>query len=840
MRPHLYGVLRTINTKHATAAIIIHPVFATVPQGFNMKDKSFRSARFARALSAACLATLSSLVLTACNRSREDDRPPPAPKFSAELARTSNGVVHVSAQNFGGLGYGLAYAYAQDNVCMFADSLLTARGERSRFFGADLPATRRTDGEYGAASDFMDLNNEDSDFFFKGYLDLEQLKAAYAAASQDARDMLEGYAAGYNRYLKDKAGKYPAACNNAKWVRPISVEDMYLVLAEKALHASGEVFARELVAGARDPGAGVQLIARAKARKADTSFLKTRLASLTAEKLGSNGLGLGKDLTANGRGMLLGNPHYPWTSTDRFYQAHLTVPGRYDAMGVILGGIPIVVIGFNKDVAWTHTVTTAVHFTTFKLALDPGDASGTTYLSDGVPVKMTSKTVTVERLLADGRVASRSKTFYFSKQGAVLVKPEAGINWTSGTVYVLADPNRNNARLIDQWIGMARAKNVSELKASLDKVVGLPWINTIAADRDGNTLYADASVVPRVTPDKFGSDCLVVPALLTFDGSRSACAWGQDTGAPPGIFSPAGGPWMMRTDYVGNSNDSYWLINPHALNAGPAPFGFSPLYGRIGVEQMLRTRIGFRQLEDALLQHRRMELRDLQELAFANRIYAAELVLPQLLPACVASADQLLGPACNVLAAWDRRANLDSRGAVLFREFWNIAANIPGKWAVPLDMADPVDTPNGVAPAAVPPMLAALKTAVQKLQALNIPLDGRLGDYQDDTRNGVRVPLHGAIGDIDGSYNSIHMSTALDSAGYHDIVWGTSYVQAVTFDDAGPVAQALLVYGQSVDPKSPYYGDQVPLFSAKHWPTLPFTQDKIKADPAYKMITLSE
>jgi acyl-homoserine-lactone acylase len=65
-------------------------------------------------------------------------------------------------------------------------------------------------------------------------------------------------------------------------------------------------------------------------------------------------------------------------------------------------------------------------------------------------------------------------------------------------------------------------------------------------------------------------------------------------------------------------------------------------------------------------------------------------------------------------------------------------------------------------------------------------------------------------------------------------------VQTVTFDDAGPVAQAMLVYGQSVDPKSPYFGDQVPLFSNKQWPLLPFTQTQVKADPHYQVITLSE
>lgn len=764
---------------------------------------------------------------------------PARPRFSADLARTSHGVVHVRADNFRGLGYGLSYAYAQDNLCMFADSLLTVRGERSLFFGPEARATRRADGEYGAASDFIDLKNEDSDFFFKGYVDVEQLKAGFAIASPEARDFLEGYVAGYNRYLRDRAEDYPAACRGAKWVRPMTVEDMYRVLAEKALHASGEVFAAEIVAGAVDQGLPAPIVAHA-GKAVDTSFIGKRLAALSSEKLGSNALALGREITANGRGMLLGNPHYPWTSTDRFYQAHLTVPGYYDVMGVILGGIPLVVIGFNKDIAWTHTVTTAAHFTTFRLELDQADPTHTTYLVDGRPSKLAARTATVSSLQPNGLVTKRSKTFYFSRQGAVLVKPEAGMAWTPESVYVLADPNRNNTRLLDQWIGIGRASSVKELQASLDKVVGLPWVNTIAADRQGETLFADASVVPRMGADRFASSCLVSAPLLTFDGSRSACGFGQDVRAPAGIFAPVNGPWMTRTDYVANSNDSYWLTNPRVLLTGPAASRFSPLYGPTGVEQKLRTRIGVKQLEEALGTGKRFQLGDVQQLAFANRVYAAELVLPQLLRLCADENDPALTAACKVLSAWDKKAELDSRGAVLFREFWNNAAKIPAKWAVPLDTSDPVNTPNGIAKAAAPAMLAALKDAAQKLQALKIPLDARLGDFQDETRNGVRFPMHGAIGDIDGSYNSIHMSTGLDATGYHDVAWGTSYVQTVTFDDAGPVAQALLLYGQSTDPTSPWYADQVPLYSQKQWPALPYTMEQIKADPNYTAMTLSE
>lgn len=88
--------------------------------------------------------------------------------------------------------------------------------------------------------------------------------------------------------------------------------------------------------------------------------------------------------------------------------------------------------------------------------------------------------------------------------------------------------------------------------------------------------------------------------------------------------------------------------------------------------------------------------------------------------------------------------------------------------------------------------------------------------------------------------NSLRMSTALTATGYNNVYWGTSYVQTVTFDDAGPVAQAMLVYGQSTDPRSPYYADQLPLYSRKEWPALPFTEASINADPNRKTVTLTE
>jgi acyl-homoserine-lactone acylase len=54
---------------------------------------------------------------------------------TATIQRTANGVPHISAPDPETLAYAMAYAYAQDNVCMTANQLVTVRGERSRYFG---------------------------------------------------------------------------------------------------------------------------------------------------------------------------------------------------------------------------------------------------------------------------------------------------------------------------------------------------------------------------------------------------------------------------------------------------------------------------------------------------------------------------------------------------------------------------------------------------------------------------------------------------------------------------------------------------------------------------------
>ena len=82
----------------------------------------------------------------------------PAAKYSAEIRWTRYGIPHVKATNWGGLGYGFAYATAQDAVCTMAKDVVMVNGELSRYFGP-IDGNRESDVFHRAVLDSATLRN---------------------------------------------------------------------------------------------------------------------------------------------------------------------------------------------------------------------------------------------------------------------------------------------------------------------------------------------------------------------------------------------------------------------------------------------------------------------------------------------------------------------------------------------------------------------------------------------------------------------------------------------------------------------------------------------------------
>ena len=740
---------------------------------------------------------------------------PDTQERTATIQRTTNGVPHITALDPETLAYAMAYAYAQDNVCMTANQLVTVRGERSRHFGGATP---------GLLARRM-LPNEQIDFFIAAHMDDSVLDKAWAGASAESQALARGAVGGYNRYLADHAGKLPAACNGQSWVRPMTLTEFRRQGELTAVQAATAALADAML-GARPPAAVAEVASPVNLADAADAM---RDAGLLDSPLGSNAWAFGKDVTANGRGLLVGNPHFPWAGVNRFWQVHLTLPGSLDVMGVGIGNFPNVTIGFNKDVAWSHTVSTGKRFTLHELTLAAGDP--TSYLLDGKPVKMTSRSVSIQTRGADGAVQTKTHTLWSTQWGPMVVIPRAGLNWTAKTAYALKDANLGNVRATDSALGFGRARNVDEMRQAM-KNIGTPWVNTLAADRHGNALYADVSVVPdvdaaqlkRCAPSPGAAALLNAAGLVVLDGSKSSCDWQRDPASPvAGLIPIERMPVTVRTDWVHNSNDSFAYTHPEQKWSG-----ISPMVGT-AVLSRPRTRAGLSEIPE-MLARGKVTPDAAQNQLFSNRNFMGTVVLPDLLAACANAPSPEARDGCAALRGWDRSNNLDSRGAHLFREFWRAARNVPGVHRLPFNPAEPVATPAGLkmSDAAVAGKVwETLANAVKAVRAAGFALDAPLGSVQRPLITDEPIALHGGD-EIEGVLNNLgnQFAPAISAKGL-TIDYGSSYVQSVTFDDRGPVARAVLTYGQSTNPASPHANDQMRLYSRKEWPALPFHEDDV-------------
>jgi len=730
-------------------------------------------------------------------------------RYDAEIRWTSYGIPHVKATDWGSLGYGFAYATATDAVCSIARDVAMVNGELSRHFGPG-------DG------------NRESDVFHRAVLADTTIRSFDAHQSVKSNLFSAGYVAGYNRYLKDHRADMPASCRDAAWLRPMTLKDLTRLTIGVGIRYGLGRFQKEM-ANAAPPGQKVGAL--------ETDFdLPTGI--------GSNAVAMGKAVTANGRGLLLGNPHYPWQGSSRFHLIHTTIPGELDVMGVSLYSSSRVAIGFNKDVAWSHTVSTGVRSTLYALDLNPADPTQYRYGKEWRPMTRVSVSVPVKGAASD--VVTESRTVYLTHYGPVIVSDQ--LPWTAERAYAVRDVNLTNDKNALTYDALGKARNIDEVEAAIS-LQGVSWTNTIAADKAGTAFYGDISVVPNVDSTLLAR-CRVKPAgvpaaIVALNGADPSCdGKGDPKSGVVGAMPADPIPRLRREDFVTNENDSYWLSNP----AAPLE-GYSPVIGAERTVRSLRTRAGLSFIAEALKDGKKATPQTLQDMLYSQRNYGAELLLDDVLALCRGSVEPVVLPgtsvditsSCAALTGWNRTATVGSRGGQVWREFWRFAARVPGLWRVAFDPADAANTPRGLAtdqPAVREGLRRALAQAQQRLAQLRIAPDAPLGSIQWDDRIGEHIPIPGrrrppGLGSV--------ISSELTRNGYSPIIAGNSYIQVVGWNADGTVdPRGILTYSQSEDPASPHFADLTKLYSVGQWLRLPFYEKDIVADKNLKTVRLRQ
>ena len=725
----------------------------------------------------------------------------------AVVRRDDVGVPHVVASGYRSVAYGLGHTFATDNICTMEQIVLTVSGERSRWFGAETAPQPDLLAPFGT--------NLESDLYNRSVNqtgEVERLlhEPTPIGPSADARDLVRGYVEGFNRYLRDTGvdGISDPACRSAAWVRPLTELDIWRHVHTFGMQASA-AFAPGMIAAA-PPGA-------TKRGGPTPSTLDRFTAAREAMAAGSNAVAVGKDASATGSAMVLANPHFPWLGNGRFYRMRLTVPGRLDAAGSAPFGVPVVGLGYNKSLTWTHTVSSAVPIVVHRLTLTPGDP--TSYLVDGASRPMRTQRVVVPTGPQDGGDPV-VRTLYRTEDGPLALL-DADHRWSDTTAYAVQDMNEGSLRQIDAFFAESRARSVDELRSAHAEWQGNPFFTTIAADATGRVRFDSTTVVPHVT-DEHAAKCVVpgdrpifdATGLAILESSTSDCALGADADAvAPGIMGPARLPELVRTDWVSNSNDSPWLTNP------ADPLDYPRVVGDTGTTRSLRTRFGATVIDARLRDGGRVDAAELAAMVFDNVVFSATLTRDDVLAVCRAHSDVRLDgdvvdlrPACAVLRDWDDTANVDSRGAVLWQAIWQQLQSLPdGGWATPFDPTAPLSTPTGLR-REDPAVPAAVAAAVRAMGELGIPVDVPTGAVQRVSLPAGDVPIHGCASQA-GCYNSILTGSAI---GYPDsaaVVMGTSHVFVATVSNRGVSARTVLAYSQSADTTSPYFSDQTLSFS---------------------------
>ncbi|GAB59540.1 penicillin acylase family protein [Rheinheimera nanhaiensis] len=779
-------------------------------------------------------------------------------KDKAEIRYTAFNVPHITATSYYGLGYGSGYAQAEENLCTLTEQIVKLKGQKSRYFG---PGQQQV--------------NLLSDF---GYKILDYPGQAHSYLSQlpaEASELLHGFVSGFNARLTELTPEtYPSPCRQANWVAPLSATELLAYHLELAgLASSRNLLLPMALAQPPVPGNQQQTKVQLNAEHI-----------LTSRGLGSNGWALGGDKTTNGQGALLANPHFPWDGELRFFQQHLTIPGKLDVSGVTLVGLPTVLIGFNPHLAWTHTISQSKQFTFYQLELEPDNPLRYRYGNEYRD--FTQQQVSIDVMLPDGSMQQVSRTFYRSHYGPLLDLStlDASLGWTTQSAISYRDANAGNYRMLQQWLAIGQARNKTELMDALAQHQGIPWVNTLVTEQTGDVHYIDASQVPLLHPvaEAYWRQASQSPALaalwlggdgaVLLPGSEPIFEWqdsGQTLGA--GLVPLQQAPQLSRRDYLFNANSSHWLANPQQPLEG-----YSLMYGPERTELSPRSRYNGQLINNPQLMGAdlRFSAAELRQVFNRNESLFSDSFRQQLVQHCQANpvytdntTEQTvdLQLICQALANWDGRYNLNSRGAHIMREFLAAfrspahAALQPQLFAMPFDANAPLHTPDGLAISDNPqqdPVLQALGQAALRLQQAGIAPDATLASIQYLIKAEGQTPIampggysfEGLFNMAEGSQQSrssselannvtgigrpdspllLHLLAGEPREAY-TLNSGSSFVMVMAFTEQGPQASMLHAYSQAHDPQSVHFNDQTLLYREQAWQPMYFQQEDIK------------
>ncbi len=497
---------------------------------------------------------------------------------------------------------------------------------------------------------------------------------------------------------------------------------------------------------------------------------------------GSNVIAMNSSKTKSGETFLAINTHQPLEGPTSWYEVHLNSDEGTNIIGTMYPGTPNVLIGVNENLGWSHTVNYPDKTDVFKLRMK----NKRKYIVDDLEYDLEKHKakITVKIL---GIPIKINRKYYKSIYGPTL-KNKSGY-------YSIRTPTLFNIKALEQWWKMGKAKNFSEFYDAY-KMKQIPGFNVGYADKYDTIFYMSNGILPKRAEGYNWKG--IVP------GDTMETLWTEyhEIEDLPQVIQPKSG-------FIYNANHSPFKST--SADENPNEKDYSERMGYETYDNNRSTR-----LIELIESYDKVSYDDFKDIKYDNSFpskFSYNFMDINLIDEIELDANNELFEIVNEIQNWDRKTDTNSIGAGLYGVLY---------YHLIYNYADQI---RKLSSEEKPVSKEIILSAVSDIKPYLIEHFGKvkitLGEFQKLVRGDKELPIWGLPDVITA------MSSRPYKDGKHKVFAGESYIGLVRFTDEGPVMESIISFGNSDDPSSDHYTDQMEMYSKFQTKKMTFDKEEI-------------
>ena len=494
---------------------------------------------------------------------------------------------------------------------------------------------------------------------------------------------------------------------------------------------------------------------------------------------GSNVIAMNSSKTSSGETFLAINTHQPLEGPTSWYEVHLNSEEGTNIIGTMYPGTPNILIGVNEYLGWSHTVNYPDKTDVFKLRMK----NKRKYIVDEEEYeleKLKAK-ITIKVL---GIPIKINRKYFKSIYGPTL-KNKSGY-------YSIRTPSLFNIRALEQWWRMGKSKNFSEFYNNL-KMKELPGFNIGYADKYDTIFYMSNGIIPK------RAEGYNWKGIVPGDTKKTLWTEYHNIEDLPQVIQPESG-------FIYNANHSPFKST--SADENPNEKNYNENMGYETYDNNRSTR-----LIELIESYDKVSYDDFKDIKYDNSFpskFNYNFMDISIIETLKLQAENDLFELLDIIQKWDRKTDIDSQGAGIYGVlYYQLVRNYRSE----------IQKNNKTVSKEI--LLSALADTkayiINNFGSIRITL----GDFQKLVRGDKELPIWGLPDVITA------MSSRPYKDGKHKVTQGESYIGLVRFNENGPILESIISFGNSDNPDSDHYTDQMEKYSKFQTKKMTFDKNTI-------------